>query len=391
MRTAFKDRDLNVYGIRVVEPHHDGTPHWHMVLFCDRKQRAAIVEIMQRYALKEDGDERGARKQRFECKHLNKGGAVAYIAKYVSKNIDGYALDGEIDHDTGKPLSQTAAAVTAWASIWRIPQFHPIGIPTMGAYRECRRQSLRGISIADSFDESVEAVRAAADGGDFAAYIEAQGGANVARDLQTVRVAREKADELNEYDEEVPKVVGIFAPHLGESHIHKTRETQWRIVSKAVDVDLDPLTLKSASGAPRSPVNNCGEGHHSVDIKPPVTPSEYAAAVMKLIESGDVSWDEPDVAKVMRDTAKAQSPRVSRLQCSTDPYKPRDLAPSARFTRSERDRMWQISRDLVKGGIVAQRWELEALVQGATISFDDKIVSYPQLDEWQGFGDISSI
>ncbi|TBL64530.1 replication endonuclease, partial [Hafnia alvei] len=69
---------------------------------------AAIVEIMQRYALKEDGDERGARKQRFECKHLNKGGAVAYIAKYVSKNIDGYALDGEIDHDTGKPLSQTA-------------------------------------------------------------------------------------------------------------------------------------------------------------------------------------------------------------------------------------------------------------------------------------------
>ncbi|MCQ4172009.1 replication endonuclease, partial [Hafnia paralvei] len=148
--------------------------------------------------------------------------------------------------------------MTAWASIWRIPQFHPIGIPTMGAYRECRRQSLRGISIADSFDESVEAVRAAADSGDFAAYIEAQGGANVARDLQTVRVAREIADELNEYDEEVPKVVGIFAPHLGENHIHKTRETQWRIVSKAVEVDLDPLTLKSASGAPRSPVNNCG-------------------------------------------------------------------------------------------------------------------------------------
>ncbi|MDN6550195.1 MAG: hypothetical protein L0K69_08740 [Enterobacterales bacterium] len=94
--------------------------------------------------------------------------------------------------------------------------------------------------------------------------------------------------ETTKYDEEVPKVVGIFAPHLGESHIHKTRDTQWRIVSKAVDVDLDPLTLKSASGAPRSPVNNCGEGQHSVDTKPEVTPSEYATAVMKLIESGDV-------------------------------------------------------------------------------------------------------
>ena len=200
--------------------------------------------------------------------------------------------------------------------------------------------------------------------GDFAAYIEAQGGANVARDLQTVRVAREIADELNEYDEEVPKVVGIFAPHLGENHIHKTRETQWRIVSKAVEVDLDPLTLKSASGAPRSSVNNCGEGQNSIDIKAEVTPSEYAAAVIKLIESGDVSWNDPDVAKVMRDTAKAQSPTVSRHQRSADPYKPSDLAPSARLTRIERDRMWQISRDLAKEGITAQRWELEVLALG---------------------------
>ncbi len=63
---------------------------------------------------------------------------------------------------------------------------------------------------------------------------------------------------MNAYDEEVQKVVGIFAPHLGAGHIHETRTTEWRIVRKAVDLDVDPLTLKSASGAPRSPVNNCG-------------------------------------------------------------------------------------------------------------------------------------
>ncbi|MGC6744880.1 hypothetical protein ACP0HM_10090 [Escherichia coli] len=39
------------------------------------------------------------------------------------KNIDGYALDGQLDNDTGRPLKDTAAAVTAWASTWRIPQF----------------------------------------------------------------------------------------------------------------------------------------------------------------------------------------------------------------------------------------------------------------------------
>ncbi|HCQ2316388.1 TPA: replication endonuclease, partial [Escherichia coli] len=231
MRTAFKDNDLQVYGLRVVEPHHDGTPHWHMMLFCNPRQRNQIIEIMRRYALKEDGDERGAARNRFQAKHLNRGGAAGYIAKYISKNIDGYALDGQLDNDTGRPLKDTAAAVTAWASTWRIPQFKTVGLPTMGAYRELRKLP-RGVSIADEFDERVEAARAAADSGDFALYISAQGGANVPRDCQTVRVARSPSDDVNEYEEEVERVVGIYAPHLGARHIHITRTTDWRIVPK---------------------------------------------------------------------------------------------------------------------------------------------------------------
>ncbi|WP_162824777.1 replication endonuclease, partial [Escherichia coli] len=174
---------------------------------------------MRRYALKEDGDERGAARNRFQAKHLNRGGAAGYIAKYISKNIDGYALDGQLDNDTGRPLKDTAAAVTAWASTWRIPQFKTVGLPTMGAYRELRKLP-RGVSIADEFDERVEAARAAADSGDFALYISAQGGANVPRDCQTVRVARSPSDDVNEYEEEVERVVGIYAPHLGARHIH---------------------------------------------------------------------------------------------------------------------------------------------------------------------------
>lgn len=72
----------------------------------------------------------------------------------------------------------------------------------MGAYRELRKLP-RGVSIADEFDERVEAARAAADSGDFALYISAQGGANVPRDCQTVRVARSPSDDVNEYEEEV--------------------------------------------------------------------------------------------------------------------------------------------------------------------------------------------
>ena len=55
------------------------------------------------------------------------------------------------------------------------PQFKAIGIPTMGAYRECRAACLRHISLAETFDERVEAVRAAASAGNFAAYMAGQG------------------------------------------------------------------------------------------------------------------------------------------------------------------------------------------------------------------------
>ncbi|HCN0541863.1 TPA: replication endonuclease, partial [Escherichia coli] len=382
MRTAFKDNDLQVYGLRVVEPHHDGTPHWHMMLFCNPRQRNQIIEIMRRYALKEDGDERGAARNRFQAKHLNRGGAAGYIAKYISKNIDGYALDGQLDNDTGRPLKDTAAAVTAWASTWRIPQFKTVGLPTMGAYRELRKLP-RGVSIADEFDERVEAARAAADSGDFALYISAQGGANVPRDCQTVRVARSPSDDVNEYEEEVERVVGIYAPHLGARHIHITRTTDWRIVPKVPVVE--PLTLKSGIAAPRSPVNNCGKLTGSDASLPAPTPSEHAAAVLNLVDDGVIEWNDQEVVRALRGALKHDLRTPNRQQRSGSPLKPHEIAPSARLTRSERMQITRIRVDLAQNGIRPQRWELEALARGATVNYDGRSFSYPVICDWRAY------
>lgn len=377
MRTAFKDNDLQVYGMRVVEPHHDGTPHWHMMLFCKPEQRKNITEIMRRYALKEDGDEKGATARRFEAKHLNRGGAAGYIAKYIAKNIDGYALDGQIDHDTGKPLTDTAAAVTAWASTWRIPQFKSIGLPTMGAYRELRKLP-RGVSIADEFDERVEAARAAADEGEFDLYIVAQGGANVPRDSQTVRVARNVTDEVNAYEEDIERVVGIYAPHLGSELIRVTRTAEWRIVPKLLAVE--PLTLKSGIAAPRSPVNNCGKLTGGGDPVLTPTPSEQAATVLNLTESGVIAWDDPEVVTVLRRAIKYDAELQNRQQRDREPLKPQAIAPSGRLTRYERMLITRIRVDLAQHGIKPKRWELEALSRGAVVIYEELKLAYPVID-----------
>ncbi|MGC6744081.1 hypothetical protein ACP0HM_01045 [Escherichia coli] len=126
------------------------------------------------------------------------------------KNIDGYALDGQLDNDTGRPLKDTAAAVTAWASTWRIPQFKN-GWPADNGgltvnYANCLAASalLMSLTNASRLHALPQTVVI------FALYISAQGGANVPRDCQTVRVARSPSDEVNEYEEEVERVVGIL-------------------------------------------------------------------------------------------------------------------------------------------------------------------------------------
>ncbi|CAI1075886.1 replication endonuclease [Serratia entomophila] len=381
IRTAFKDNGLKVYGVRVVEPHHDATPHWHMMLFTSKEHRQQVIDIMRRYAMAEDGDERGAAKNRFDCKHMNKGGAAGYIAKYIAKNIDGYALDGERDHETGELLTETAAAVTAWASTWRIPQFQFIGLPSRGAWRECRK--IRSVSLTNEFDESVEAVRAAADAGLFADYILAQGGPNVSRDDQTVRVARRVADERNAYDEEVQKIAGIFAPHIGADRVYETRTTQWRIVAKAVAVE--PLTLKSASGAPRSPVNNCGlVGSGGAENAQDGGPVE-AVAVMEHAPETQIDWDDMTVARSVMTRLRANAPQINRQQRGIDPYKRIKPAASARLTTAERDRVSKIYSELALHGIEPTRWEFEALARGAKVKFGDISMHYPAVSDWAGF------
>ncbi len=184
-------------------------------------------------------------------------------------------------------------------------------------------------------------------------------------------------DELNEYDEEIQKIIGVYAPHLGTDLIHETRTTKWRIVAKTVEVAVHPLNLISASGAPRSPVNNCGEAEAAASQLLLPTPSEYAVAVMKLVENGSVGWDEPDVAKVLGDAAKRQTPSVNHQQQSFDPSKSHELAPSARLTKCERVRVPQIYHELARNGITPERWELELLARGASVVFDGKKFSYP--------------
>ncbi|WP_408396628.1 replication endonuclease [Paraburkholderia sediminicola] len=85
------------FGMRVAEPHHDATPHWHGLIFSKDVDR--VCAVMRAHGLRDSGNEAGAQERRVKFERIDsaKGSAVGYIAKYIAKNIDGHAVG---DHKT---------------------------------------------------------------------------------------------------------------------------------------------------------------------------------------------------------------------------------------------------------------------------------------------------
>ncbi|EEP4825081.1 replication endonuclease, partial [Salmonella enterica] len=286
IRAKLHREEIRIFGIRVAEPHHDGTPHWHMLMFMLPEDVERVRLIIRDYAWEEDRHELRsdkAKKARFHAEAIDpeKGSATGYVAKYISKNIDGYALDGETDDESGELLKESAPAVSAWAARWHIRQFQFIGGAPVTVYRELRRmadpETARALSV------EFAAVHDAAHYGRWADYVNAQGGPFVRRDDLQVRTLYEPRTEFNQYGEETVCIKGVYDASIGAGSPILTRLTQWKIVPKrAVDLAVD---VKGAPAPSRSSVNNCTGSEYDppiLDLTKPLSRRERRELTNRL-------------------------------------------------------------------------------------------------------------
>ncbi len=146
VRSAANKKDLDFTGVRVTEPHHDGTPHWHMLVFTEKHNIPAMTKLMKKYYLDDDDpNEKGAQKRRVTVELIDKkrGSAVGYVAKYISKNIDGYGMD-ELE------VSEAERCI-AWSSLWGIRQFQFFGGPSVTVWRQIR--AVKEVDVPDCFKQ----------------------------------------------------------------------------------------------------------------------------------------------------------------------------------------------------------------------------------------------
>lgn len=215
IRAELKRKGLGVYGFRIAEPQHDGTPHWHLLLFCLPEHAEPIEGVIYRQALKDSPDEPGAREHRCDFKRIDKdkGRATGYIAKYIAKNIDGEHIDKDLE---GCPGAESAQRVEAWAARWNIRQFQQIGGAPVGVWRELRRIKHIDANAPTCLHAAHEAAnkRGASDehearGAAWDKYCEAQGGVFCGRG-GLIKLMMEQPEALGRYGEQqAPRPVGV--------------------------------------------------------------------------------------------------------------------------------------------------------------------------------------
>lgn len=264
-RAAWARLGLEVAGLRTAEPHHDGTPHWHLIVYGRPDDVRVARHILRRYLLSDEGGEPGARRHRFNWSPAADGkGAAAYAAAYISKNINGAGMDGAADDEAGGYISEGVKRVDAWASHWGIRQFQFFGMPRVGLWRTLRRVEPAELPAGSA----LERARRAADESDWCGFWRAAEG------LEFIKGAA----RLTEYGDAAARaVVGVCEG--GRRLLIKARDwvIYWGRAAKRAGVWVFDL--------PRSCVNNC-------------TPLERAAAGVAADFAGMVAaLFEPEAAK----------------------------------------------------------------------------------------------
>ena len=189
VRAQLARDEVKFYGLRIAEPHHDATPHWHMILFYRKSEtlKRTLRGVFMKHFLADSGDEAGALTNRVKFVAINaaRGTASGYVLKYVLKNIGGLQ-DGERSDETDNTATNETSKslyprVEAWAACWRIRQFQQIGGHYVTVWRELRRvDACKLEGKRPNFVKAWQSCQKLGDNkADFAGFIEAMGGLEI--------------------------------------------------------------------------------------------------------------------------------------------------------------------------------------------------------------------
>lgn len=311
---------IKPFGFRVVEPHHDVCPHWHMLLFIAPQQVARFRQVLRDKALFHNPEQVAHNPDiriKFVAISPEKGTAAGYIAKYITKGVNGYNLDKVKDGDKVVPIQTAEAAMRIKTNLSShgIRQFQPIGQPPVTVWRELRRlgQGIEGqrkmayqlndqLGI-DHFEHfALENIRRAADGSDWKAFCQAMGGVQIKRNEQAARISYHIPQILNKLTGEYDKRTNRY----GEQAQKRVSGVNWEKVYLCTRMSEYQLMSKA----------------------------EYLATHQKIMDGVSETFGHWDKAEVYIDMAEAEFDR---------------MLMAAEMQQSEIEKMWILAENALFG------------------------------------------
>lgn len=344
-------------GFIVLEPHRDGTPHFHALIFTQDPE--AVKETLTDLYLRGrdcDGDEKGAAENRLTFEVLGENAAdgdpaarmgmvISYVSKYVSKHV---ANAGEIqdiaDGMQGMSVSEYQAKVSTWLSAIRKRQFRFFGLPLATLWTECHRldrpacPTLRTAAEATRPDAALATEERPSGSVDFARFIHATVAewrhpeTGKVRRMKVLRIMRE-ADldgqpRFNRYNEEIKgKVKGVASLRIETQAVTKTdrrksgaerRRVIYKPVPIVVQTQITRLKDWNTCAAPSRHGLDLTPEHAAENPQPAAAPGE---GVIKVILRGPSDAGDPPafprlrlIEQAKNTAAEARRARRSRQQ-----------------------------------------------------------------------------
>jgi Bacteriophage replication gene A protein (GPA) len=249
LRSRLDRLGISPYGFRIAEPHHDGTVHWHLLIFVEPSKSDAMIAAFKNY-LNPEG-EPGDRRVDVKALDLVNGSAAGYVAKYVSKNIDGFGVGDDAEATGAKrDATETAKRVDAWASTAGLRQFQQIGGPPVSVWRELRRMKAGSTG-------AIEEARQAAEDQAWDRFCVVMGGMTCRAGDRPVRLHTGRGAKPGRYGEPIERQIkGIRSGAV----IVPTRLHNWTFVRNPVPVFPWTRVNNCTGGGASAGADRCGSG-----------------------------------------------------------------------------------------------------------------------------------
>lgn len=270
VRALWAKEGIKPKGVRVVEPHKDACPHWHMLVFFPNGQEETALKIARNVFCAEDRHELTNQKTgkedltpRFDAKFMTMGvdengrecSPVSYLAKYISKNVDGFGLENEQDHEApDHNITDMVQSVTAWARIHGVRQFQFFGLESVTLWREVRRIS--GTGHGDIANELINATGGRKGDDKTPSWI------TFTKLVNQHSVALDKVERRSEaYNDKVNIIKGVVIAKT----VIQTRDGEW--VREFLTASRREALKASGSLRSWTGENNCNQSGGSPDLK----------------------------------------------------------------------------------------------------------------------------